>query len=209
MNIPVVYEDDWLIVFNKPAGLLTVPTPKNESFTLTGIINERAKNINPSPHLYPCHRLDRETSGLIIYAKGKSFQKKMMDVFKERRIKKIYIAFAQGNLAEKEGRINKPVEGLSASTGYKVLERKNFYSIVEVIPYTGRKNQIRIHFKSIGHPLMGEKKFAFRRDFKLKANRLCLHAKKLDFMHPVTGKRIILDSPLPAGMRHFLEKYKV
>lgn len=207
MNIPIVYEDDWLIVFNKPAGLLTIPTPKNETRTLTAIINENQERINSPFRLYPCHRLDKETSGLIIYAKGKSIQKMIMGIFKHRKIRKIYIAFVQGQITKIEGEINKPIEGLSAVTGYKVLERKKFYSIVEVIPYTGRTNQIRIHFKFIGYPLMGEKKFAFRRDFKLKANRLCLHAKKLDFIHPVTNKRIVLDSPLPAGMRNFLEKY--
>ena len=84
MNIPIIYEDEWLLVADKPSGLLTVPTPKNEKRTLTSILN-----------LYPCHRLDRETSGLIIYAKDKSTQQKMMDEFRGRKVKKTYLAFVR------------------------------------------------------------------------------------------------------------------
>lgn len=196
MDIPIIFEDEWLLVANKPAGLLTIPTPKKEHRTLTDILG-----------LYPCHRLDRETSGLIIYAKTKSIQKKIADLFKQRKIKKSYIAFIQGRPARLQGEIRNKIEGLSALTGYRVIQQKNNFSIVRVNPLTGRTNQIRIHFKSIGHPVIGEKKFAFRRDFKLKANRLCLHAKALEFIHPISHKLISLDSELPLGMKNFLEKH--
>lgn len=185
-----------MLVVDKPAGLLTIPTPKNEPRTLTSILG-----------LYPCHRLDRETSGLIIYAKGKSIQKKMMDLFKEKKVSKSYIAFVQGRVTGLQGEIKNRIEGLSAVTRYRVIEQRNNFSIVRVSPVTGRTNQIRIHFKLIGHPLLGEKKFAFRRDFKLKANRLCLHAKALEFIHPVSHKVISLDSELPQAMKNFLEKH--
>lgn len=196
MDIPVVYEDDWLLVVNKPAGLLTIPTPKKEHRTLTSILG-----------LYPCHRLDRETSGLIIYSKEKPVQKKMADAFKQRKIKKTYIAFIQGKPARLAGEIKNQIEGLSAITRYSVIDQRNNFSVVRVNPITGRTNQIRIHFKLIGHPLIGEKRFAFRRDFKLKANRLCLHAKSVEFVHPVSHKLISLDSELPVGMRNFLQKH--
>lgn len=196
MDIPVIYEDDWLLVVDKPAGLLTIPTPKNEPRTLTSILG-----------LYPCHRLDRETSGLIIYAKGKSIQKKMADLFKQRKVKKSYIAFIQGKPARLQGEIKNQIEGLSAITRYTVIEERNNFSVVQVNPITGRTNQIRIHFKLIGHPLIGEKKFAFRRDFKLKANRLCLHARTLEFVHPVSHKLISLHSELPLAMENFLQKH--
>jgi len=207
MNIPIVYEDDWLLVLDKPAGLLTIPTPKDEKRTLTSILNEDAKNKGLTVHLHPCHRLDRETSGLIIYAKGKSVQKRMMAEFNCRRVKKSYVAFVHGSLERKEGSIRNPVDGLSAITDYKVLERRNNFSVVQVKPLTGRTNQIRVHFKQIQHPLVGETKFVFRRHFSLKAKRLCLHAEALEFLHPVTGKNIVLSTGLPEDLKKFLNSH--
>jgi len=196
MNIPAVYEDNWLLVVDKPSGLLSIPTPKKEKRTLTSILR-----------MHPCHRLDRETSGLIIYAKGKSIQKKMMDEFKQRKVLKTYIAFVQGILPRNHGEINTPIEGQRAITRYKIIEVRRNFSVAEVMPLTGRTNQIRIHFKNIGHPIVGETKFAFRKDFKLKAKRLCLHAKALEFMHPVTKKNVSLSIDLAKDLKEFLERY--
>jgi len=195
-NIPIVYEDNWLLVVDKPAGLLTIPTPKKESRTLTSIL-----------HAHPCHRLDRETSGLIIYAKGKSTQKKMMQEFQYRRVKKKYLAFVQGYLNQNQGQIKNPIEGLTALTKYKVREKKKDFSILEASPLSGRTNQIRIHLKQIGHPILGDTRFAFRRDFKIKAKRLCLHAQSLEFMHPITGKFIHLEAELPQDLKEFLQTH--
>jgi RluA family pseudouridine synthase len=195
MNIPVVYEDDWLLVANKPSGLLVIPTPKKESRTLTSILG-----------LHPCHRLDRETSGLIIYAKGKSVRDKMMEAFKSRKVKKTYIAFVQGRLPVKGGRIEFPIEGKRALTCYQVIQQNRDFSVVKIEPLTGRTNQIRIHFKAIGHPLVGESRFAYRRDFHLKAKRVCLHAQELDFLHPVTGKPLHLHCGLSNDLKEFLSK---
>ncbi|RKY31670.1 MAG: hypothetical protein DRP74_04335 [Candidatus Omnitrophota bacterium] len=205
-NIPVVYEDEWFLVIDKPAGLLTIPSPKKDSRVLTNILNEDLKRRGVSYRLHPCHRLDKETSGLIIYAKGKSSQHKMMEEFKQKRIKKTYLAFVQGLLKKNQGNIDFPIEGRPACTKYKILQRKKDFTIVEVNPLTGRKNQIRIHFKQIGHPLVGEDKFAFRRDFRLRSKNLCLHAKALEFRHPFTKKTLYLNSPLPMKMRDFLNK---
>jgi RluA family pseudouridine synthase len=204
MGIPIVSEDDWLLVVNKPSGLLVIPTPKKEKRTLTSILNEDLIKKGIPYRLHPCHRLDRETSGLIIYAKGKSIQKKIMDEFKYKKIKKTYIAFVQGILSQNEGKIQIPIEGLSAITKYKVIQRKNDFSVLEVIPLTGRTNQIRIHLKQIGYPILGERKYAFRKDFKIKAKRLCLHAKKLEFLHPITKKVLMLNADLPADMKNLL-----
>ncbi|MBN2830773.1 MAG: RluA family pseudouridine synthase [Candidatus Omnitrophica bacterium] len=195
MNIPVVYEDDYLLVVDKPSGLLTVPTPKNEKRTLTGILG-----------LYPCHRLDRDTSGLIIYAKDTLIQRRMAEEFKKRQVKKVYLAFINSTPYKKEGVIKNRIEGMSAETYYKVIENRSGFAIVEARPVTGRTNQIRIHFKSIGHPVLGESRFAFRRDFKIKAKRLCLHAKALEFRHPVTCKILRLESALPKDLKGFLDK---
>lgn len=207
MNIPVVYEDDWLLVVDKPARLLTIPTPKKERRTLTGILNEDLKKTGLVYRLHPCHRLDRETSGLIIYAKGKSTQKKMMELFKHKKVRKTYIAFVQGVLSEGQGMIKNPVGGLLALTKHKVIQKRKDFTIVEVMPLTGRTNQIRIHFKQIGHPIVGEARYAFRKDFALKAKRLCLHAKSLEFTHPMTGKHINLSIDLPEDLKQFLLRH--
>lgn len=207
MNIPIIYEDNWLLAVNKPSGLVIIPTPKKEERTLTSILNEDLKQRGLLYRLHPCHRLDRETSGLILYAKGKSIQKKMMDDFKHKKIKKTYIAFVQGTLFKNQGEIKENIEGLSAVTKYKVIQRRQDFTLVEVMPLTGRTNQIRIHFKEIGHPVVGETKYAFRRDFKLRAKRLCLHAKILEFIHPVAKKHINLSIDLPEDLKEFLQKH--
>lgn len=196
-NIPVVYEDDWLIVYDKPSGLLVVPTPKKESRTLTSITGN-----------YPCHRLDRETSGLIIYAKTKNIQDKMADEFRRREVHKTYIAFVQGRLHKAQGQINSRIENQEALTKYKVLEQRSNFAIVEVKPLTGRTNQVRIHFKAIGNPLVGEDRFAFRRDFKLRFKRLCLHARALEFKHPISGKEIKLEIDLAQDLEKFISENK-
>lgn len=205
MNIPIIYEDDWLCIVDKPAGLLTVPTPKKEQRTLTGILNDDLKTKGKAYRLHPCHRLDREASGLIIYAKGKSIQRKMMELFRAKKVSKGYIAFVHGSLGKETGQIQAPIDGLPAQTGYRVILRKKDFDVAQVTTSTGRTNQIRIHFKSIGHPLVGETKFAFRKDFKLKAKRASLHAKSLEFIHPVSGRHLKAESALAPDMQKFLE----
>lgn len=206
MNIPVVYEDDWLLVADKPSGLIVIPAPGKDRRTLGSILNDDLKERGIAYRLHPCHRLDRETSGLIIYAKGKSLQKKMMDEFAAKKVKKLYLALVQGVLKSPQGRIDSPLDGRAALTQYRVIEQDKRFAMAEVIPLTGRKNQIRLHFKSIGHPLVGETRFALRRDFPLKAKRVFLHAKQLEFVHPVTKKIIRVNSQLPQDLLDFLQK---
>jgi 23S rRNA pseudouridine1911/1915/1917 synthase len=207
MNIPIIFEDDWLLVVNKPAGLLSVPVPQRKSRTLTSILNQDAQDRGLNYRLHPCHRLDRETSGLLIYAKGKSIEAKMICAFRDRLIGKKYIAFVHGKLTQRQGVISSAIEGKSAITKYRVIQEKSNYSVVEVSPLTGRTNQIRIHFKSIQHPLVGEDKFAFRKDFALRFKRVCLHAEYLEFKHPQTGKTIVVKSPLPEDTQKVLNEH--
>lgn len=207
MNIPIVFEDDWLLVVDKPAGLLSVPAPSQAGRTLTGILNQDAQERGLNYQLYPCHRLDRDTSGLVIYAKGKSSEEKMAQAFRRRLVSKKYTAFVHGKLAHPQGQISWPIEGKSALTKYRVLQSRSNYSVVEVSPVTGRTNQIRIHFKHLHHPLVGEDKFAFRKDFALKSKRVCLHAGQLEFKHPQTAKSITLQAALPADMQKFLDEH--
>ncbi|MDD5595071.1 MAG: RluA family pseudouridine synthase [Candidatus Omnitrophica bacterium] len=207
MNIPIVYEDDWLVILDKPAGLLVIPTPKKEKRTLTSILNQYCEEKKLKFRLHPCHRLDRETSGLIVFAKGKAIQEKMMQMFFKKEVKKTYIAFVHGSLKEGQGIIKANIEAKAAQTQYRVIGKRKDFSILEVSPLTGRKNQIRIHFKNIGHPLVGETRFAFRKDFALKAKRVCLHALSLEFSHPITKKTIKIEAKLATDLEEFLKAH--
>ena len=203
--IPVLYEDDWLLIVNKPPGLLTIPAAGKRNRTLVDIVNEGLGQKNIAYRLHPCHRLDRETSGLLILAKGKSAQQAMMELFHQKKIKKSYVAFVHGRPAHTEGVIKNAIEGKPAVSRFRVETLHKDFSVLCVEPETGRTNQIRIHCKTIGHPLVGESKFAFRKDFALRAKRALLHARRLEFQHPFTGKAVRIEAPLPHDMQRFLE----
>lgn len=208
----ILYEDDTVIAVDKPSGMLIIPTPSGEKNTLTDILNEELDARGIQVNAYPCHRLDRETSGVIIYAKCKSAQRLIMDQFQKREVKKKYIAFVQGQVKGEGGTITKPIfdrskkKGEPAVTRYRVIARKKDLSIIEAEPITGRTNQIRIHMKSIGHPIVGESVYAFRKDYGLRFKRVALHAQRIEFKHPVTRQRMAFESPLPGDMSDLLSK---
>jgi len=215
IHIPVIYEDENCLVFNKPSGLLVIPTDKNEHHTLVNIVNQQ----QASP-LYPAHRLDRDTSGVILFAKGRDNQEKLMQFFKEKQVQKTYIAFVHGHVAQPRGKIRIPIKDFhqrkfaahlpaqSALTHYEVQEYYKNFTVVKVMPVTGRTNQIRIHFCKIGHPLVGEDKYAFRRDFALRFRRTALHAQRLEWPHLGGGRMISVEAPLPKDMADFLEQQR-
>jgi RluA family pseudouridine synthase len=208
----IIYEDERIIIVNKPPGILVVPTPKGETNTLTDLLNQELDRRGVEANAYPCHRIDRETSGLVIYAKGKPVRGIMMDQFKRRLVKKTYIAFVHGIVQKDSDTLKGSVYNQRRRktelmiTKFKVLEKRGDFTIVEVEPVTGRTNQIRIHFKELGHPLVGESVYAFRKDFKLRFKRVALHAKAIEFNHPVTGKRMNFNLPLPDDMVNFIQK---
>ncbi|MFH1504600.1 MAG: RluA family pseudouridine synthase [Candidatus Omnitrophota bacterium] len=208
----IVFEDDFLIVVDKIAKILIQPSPKKEKNTLT-LLLRREKNQK----VFPCHRLDRETTGLIIYAKTQAIQEKIMEQFKIGEVKKKYIAFIQGRLKNKTGILEGYIidkEGQKfgekhkkAKTFYKVLRQADNFSVVELKPSTGRTNQLRIQFAKINNPILGEDRYAFRRDFKVKFKRLALHAYFLSFIHPSSGDRVDLNINLPEDMDRFLKQH--
>jgi 23S rRNA pseudouridine1911/1915/1917 synthase len=206
----IFYEDEYILIINKPSGLLVVPTPKGETNTLTDLLNQELGRRGVTANACPCHRIDRETSGLVIYAKGKSIQEAMMEQFKKHLVKKTYIAFVHGNVRKNSDTLQGNVYNQKKRktelmiTKFRVIERRKDLTIVEVQPITGRTNQIRIHFRSLGHPLVGESVYAFRKDFKLKFKRVALHAKALEFKHPVTGKTINFNLSLAEDMANFI-----
>ena len=215
-----LYEDEFFIAFDKPAGLLVVPTNRAEENTLTNIVNFQFREGDQGCKLHPCHRLDRETSGAILYAKGKKSQQIMMSLFQEKKIEKKYVAFVWGRLSRKSGVIDRTVmhrekrnlhpgaKPLKAQTEYKVVDEKKYFSVVEVKPLTGRTNQIRIHFKDIGYPLVGERKYVIAKDYPLRFKRVALHSLELSFQHPETGIEVSIKSDFPEDMKKFLNKKK-
>ncbi|MDR1626569.1 MAG: RluA family pseudouridine synthase [Spirochaetia bacterium] len=209
-NIGIAYEDGNFLVINKPAGLLTIPAPGKNGPCLARILTDACQKEGLAWRPHPCHRLDAETSGLILFAKGKGRQKTLMRLFHQKEIRKTYLALTQGVPNKREGSLSRSLEGRPARTAYRVLEEKTtggaVFALVEAMPETGRKNQIRLHFKAAGHPLVGETRFAFRRDFPLKVKRLMLHAARLEFRDPWTGQARTFEAPLPRDMRELLEK---
>lgn len=134
----------------------------------------------------------------------------MMEQFKKRLVKKTYIAFVHGRVRKDfdtlKGYVynNKKKKEELMITKYRVLQKRHNFSVLEVEPVTGRTNQIRIHLKEIGHPMVGESVYVFRKDFALKFKRTCLHASRLEFMHPVAHKKVSFFAPLPEDMENFL-----
>lgn len=226
MNIPkVIFQDDNILVLDKPSGWITndasttttqpvVQTWLRENFKYT-LIGERERRDGI------VHRLDKETSGLLIVAKTLPAFENLQSQFKERKVKKIYIALVHGKVEPEEGEISAPVGrlpwrrerfgvlpgGREAVTCYKVLAsyilHTTYYSLVELYPETGRTHQIRIHLKFIGHPIVGDYFYAGRKtasEDRTWCPRLFLHAKSISFFHPETGKEVKFESNLPQDL---------
>lgn len=213
----IIFEDKYLIVLNKKTKILTLPTPKKEKTTLLSLLAEKLKEKNE--RAYPVHRLDRETTGLIIFAKNPQVQKLLTDEFRKKQVLKKYIAFCLGNVKKRQDTIQGFIldqEGKRyreskqfAITKYNVLEYRQGFTIVEAIPLTGKTNQIRIQFKQIGHPLLGERKYAHGKDFskEVRFRRVALHSYLLMFWHPVQKRKMVFEIGLPRDMNEFSEEH--
>ncbi len=227
-KLKIVYEDDDLIVVNKQPGLLTVAaTPGSSETTAYSILRAHVKKQNARAGIYVVHRLDRETSGLLVFARSEELQHYMRQYWRELVTERTYIALAEGILEPREGKIttwltedkrnavvySSPVDdgGDIAITNYKVLrtakgdglEAKG-YSLVELHLETGRTNQIRVHLASKGCPVVGDRKYGHGNESS-PIDRLCLHAKVLEFIHPVTEKKVRFESPVPKEFNRVLQ----
>ncbi len=215
-TIPILYEDGQLVVFDKPSGILVTPAPGKTHNILTDIVNTQC--AGSGIRLHPCHRLDQMTSGAIIYAKGKVNQQKMREAFEKEGVEKTYLAFVKGYLKKSSGQIRSSVKdqyqrkfardsrGKSAITHFQTIRFAKGFTVIKVQPKTGRTNQIRIHFAEMGHPLLGERVYAFRKDFDVDMKRLALHCHSLLFKNPVTGKMVTVISDMPEDMARFIGK---
>ncbi len=226
--LQVVYEDAALLVVDKPAGMVVHPAPGHPGGTLVNAILAHCPELAGSGDDRPgiVHRLDRDTSGLILVAKSSKIRRALQRQFKERQVQKAYLALLDDHLQPAWGRIEAPIGrdphhrqrmavlagGREAVTEYHVLEQfahsmgpsAGDYTLVEAEPRTGRTHQIRVHFASIGHPVVGDTVYGRRRP-RLPVPRQFLHAQRLEFKHPVTGQRLELEAPLPADLALVLE----
>lgn len=194
MGLKIIYEDDLFLVINKSHNLLTVATDKEKEKTAYVAVNKFIKQKDPKGKIFVLHRLDKDTSGVLVFCKNERLKNEIQDKWNECVTERRYIAVVEGNLNRKEGTIksylkegkNKIVystkerDGKLAITQYKVLKENNKYSLVDINLLTGRKNQIRVHFKDLGHSLVGDKRYGALSD---PISRLCLHASKLTFKY--------------------------
>ncbi|MBR5475454.1 MAG: RluA family pseudouridine synthase [Bacteroidaceae bacterium] len=214
-DIGIVYEDPYLLIVDKRAGLLSMSNNSRQE-TVQTVLNrylEKGGGRNTS-HLV--HRLDRDTSGLMVYAKDVQTQQSLIRGWQELVTDRRYIALVSGEIEKKEGTVrswltedkrfvihSSPVDngGQYAVTHYRVLESNGQYSLVELMLETGRKNQIRVHMADLGHPVVGDHKYGSEDD---SIRRLGLHAYMLCFRHPVTGKFLRFETPVPESFERCL-----
>lgn len=221
--LDIIYEDNDIIVVNKPKGMVVHPANGNPDGTLVNAILAICKNSlsGIGGELRPgiVHRLDKDTSGLIIVAKNDNAHINMSEQIKERNVKKTYIALVRGNVPEEEATINMPIgrstkdrkkmavtkNGKQAITHFKVLKRYSKYTLLEIKIETGRTHQIRVHMAEIGYPVVGDAVYSNgKNEFGIEGQML--HAYKLEFMHPITNKHMELTAPLPQYFEEILKK---
>ncbi len=217
-SIELLYQDPHTVVVNKPSGLVVVPTPLNEKKTVESLVNDEFSSFGVG-RLHPCHRLDRDTSGVLIFARGKKNQQLWMNVFRERSIQKEYIVFVQGIVKNNTGTLKGWIKDLDArkhqkkskarwaQCTYEALRRDHGFTVLRVKLLTGRTNQIRIQLAEIGHPVLGERKYAFAKDYVLKFRRVALHAYSIECDHPILHQRIYIEAELPSDMKSYLEQH--
>jgi 23S rRNA pseudouridine1911/1915/1917 synthase len=208
-GLKIIFEDDEIIVVNKPAGLLTISTSKEKNKTLFHALSLHVKKNNPDSKVFIVHRLDRETSGLLLFAKNERTKMKLQKNWNETVLERKYVALVEGKVKEQKNTIlsylkeskalkvhssQNPSYGDKAITHYTVLEYLKNTSRVELELETGRKNQIRVHMQEIGHPIVGDKKYGAKTPM---LGRIALHAKSLSFTHPKTGKIERFESKVP------------
>ncbi len=213
----VIYEDEHLIIINKQAGLVTHPTVKKTSGTL---INALLWKFEGMTQPFIVHRLDKDTSGVIIIAKDPETQRLLSAQFKMRKIKKVYLALVEGRVKEKKGEINAPIArnpqvrtrmdvlswGRSAWSVYEVLKEFSDRTLLKVRIMTGRTHQIRVHMKYIGHPVVGDKIYGVRPRYPLEwVDRQLLHATVLEFNHPFTNDTMRVAAALPEDFKRALK----
>ena len=223
--LDILYQDSDIVVVNKPCGMVVHPAAGNEDRTLVNALLYHVHDLSGiGGEMRPgiVHRLDKDTSGLILIAKNDKAHAALSDQFKERSMEKHYHAVAFGNFSEDHGLIDAPISrhpvdrkkmaivpnGKLSQTEWTVISRLKSATYLDVHLLTGRTHQIRVHMHSIGHPLLGDRIYAPNIKTSVHVPRLMLHAHTLSFTHPVSGERLTLSAPLPEKFLTTLEKLK-
>ena len=217
-GITVLHEDNDIMVVEKPAGLLTMGTERDKSRTVHTILNDYVRKGNPRSknRIYIVHRLDRETSGILIFAKSEQAKVFLQENWQE--TDKRYLTIVHGSLSPKEGTISSyltenraftvystpdPAQGKLSHTEYRVLKEAKGFSLLEIHLLTGRKHQIRVHMSEKGHPVAGDRKYGRENDH---CNTLALHSCSISFKHPTSGKQLTFTSPMPEFFTRLIGK---
>ena len=224
-DLDVVYEDDALVVVNKPAGVLTVPLERNPGVpSVYDLISERDRSRGKR-RPFVVHRIDQDTSGLVVFAKDPTVADRLKDQFKRREPERMYWAVVHGTpepaagtwrdrlVWDEKALVQKPArgdEGKDATCDYRVVERLRDASLLEVRLHTGRRNQIRIQAQLRGHPLVGETRYVddapARRSIAF--GRHALHACRLAFLHPADGRALVFEVPPPADLQDLISRLR-
>jgi 23S rRNA pseudouridine1911/1915/1917 synthase len=220
----LAYADDHLLVADKPAGVVTQPGKKHERDSLLNALfatyGHTLQNLGLARDWGLLHRLDKETSGLVMVALRNRAYEDLRRQFEDRRIHKVYWAVVQGQPRPAQGVVQKPIaevvglrkkaviqrDGQQAITAYRTLASAGGVSLMEARPKTGRLHQVRVHFAALGHPLLGETLYGAWRGLP-RVPRLCLHAAQLSFVHPETGRRLTVLSPWPHDLASTLRRF--
>lgn len=220
-NIPldIIYEDEYLLVINKPANLAVHPSILHFDNSLSNGVKFYFDKLGLKKKIRIVNRLDRNTSGLVIFAKNEYIQECLIKQMKTKELKKEYLAIIQGVLTTKIGTLSFPIsrkegsiiertvspDGDLAITHYDVINEFNNISLIHILLDTGRTHQIRVHFSYINHPILGDTLYGNTSEL---INRQALHSYKLTFVHPITQKTLSLEAPIPADMQAVINKEK-
>ncbi|MGM9935393.1 RluA family pseudouridine synthase [uncultured Clostridium sp.] len=222
--IDIIYEDEDVIVVNKPQGMVVHPAPGNYRGTLVNALLYHCKDLSSINGIIRpgiVHRIDKDTSGVLVIAKNDESHNKLSEQLKDHSMKREYYALIEGRLKNDSGTIDKPLgrckkdrlkigiveDGKRAVTHYEVLERYNGYTLIKCVLETGRTHQIRVHMASIGFPLVGDPLYGFKRQ-KFKLEGQVLHAKTLGFIHPRTQQYMEFSSELPQYFNDLIIKLR-
>ena len=208
-GVKIIFEDDDVIVIDKKSGLLSIGSAKEKRQTAYRIITNHIQQENPVARLFVVHRLDREASGLMVFAKNKQAQVNLKESWETTFQKNLYLAVTEGTIEQDTQAItsylneskalivysgNNPKVGKKAITNYDVVKKNEFYTLLEATQETERKNQLRVHLKSIGHPILGDKKYDSKQN---PINRTALHLRRIHFTHPTTNEKMEFETKVP------------
>ena len=224
VHLDITFEDDFLLVVNKPAGMVVHPALGHTSGTLVNALLAhcpQVANVGGVERPGIVHRLDKDTSGLLVVAKDETTRDALQRQFKRRTVQKAYLALVDGRIEPREGIVEAPVgrdrldrkrmavvrTGRDARTKYRVIQYFRDNALLEVQPQSGRTHQIRVHLAWIGYPLVGDAVYGSRRQGLLRGRHF-LHATRLGFVHPGTGTEVVFEAPLPAGLEAVLKRLR-